>query len=104
MKDIESVNDFEAILKSEGTHVVDFWAEWCGPCRITGPVLEELESDFDDTVKFYKVNVDKLPQVSSKYAIFAIPTIIIFRGGEILTRMQGAASKESFRKTIQGSL
>jgi thioredoxin 1 len=105
LKDIESVEEFEKIINTSGVHVIDFWAEWCGPCRMTTPVLEELDGDFEGTVNFYKLNVDSLPQISSKYTVFAIPTIIVFDGkGEILARTQGAASKESYRKTIEGCL
>lgn len=104
MNDIESVEDFEnQVLKSDKISVVDFWAEWCGPCRAISPIVEELSDEYE-SINFFKINVDRLQSISSKYTVFAIPTLIIFKGEEILARIQGASSKDSYKKTINGVL
>ena len=83
---------------------VDFWAEWCGPCRMTAPVIEELANDYDGKVKFVKVNVDEANDIAAKYSIFSIPTLILFRNGEILSQQAGAASKDSYKDMIDRAL
>jgi len=100
--DIQTTDEFESkVLQSTKISVVDFWAEWCGPCRAIGPIIEELSDEYKD-INFFKINVDKLQIISSKYTVFAIPTLIIFKGEEVLTRIQGASSKDSYKKTIDG--
>ena len=84
--------------------VVDFWAEWCGPCRMVGPVVEELANDYDGKVKFVKVNVDEANELASKYNVFSIPTLIILNKGEIVSQQVGAASKESYQGMIDRAL
>ena len=79
---------------------VDFWAEWCGPCRMVGPVVEELAGDYDGKVKFVKVNVDDANALASKYNVFSIPTLMIFNKGEIVAQQVGAASKDSYKNMI----
>jgi len=102
--DIQTVEEFESkVLQSTKISVVDFWAEWCGPCRAIGPIFEELADEYKD-INFFKINVDQLQIISSKYTVFAIPTLIIFKGEEVLTRVQGAVSKDSYKKTINGML
>ena len=79
---------------------VDFWAEWCGPCRMVGPVVEELANDYDGKIKFVKVNVDDANELASKYNVFSIPTLMIFNKGEVVAQQVGAASKDSYKNMI----
>ena len=90
----------DSILKNSGVCLVDFWAEWCGPCRMVGPVVEELADDYDGKIKFVKVNVDDANALASKYNVFSIPTLMIFNKGEIVAQQVGAASKDSYKNMI----
>ena len=83
---------------------VDFWAEWCGPCRMVGPVVEELSADYDSKIKFVKVNVDEANALASKYNVFSIPTLMIFNKGEIVAQQVGAASKETYKNMIDKAI
>ena len=83
---------------------VDFWAEWCGPCRMVGPVVEELSGDYDGKIKFVKVNVDEANALASKYNVFSIPTLMIFNKGEIIAQQVGAASKETYKNMIDKAI
>ena len=83
---------------------VDFWAEWCGPCRMVGPVVEELSVDFDGKVKFVKVNVDEANELASKYNVFSIPTLMIFNNGEVVAQQVGAAAKDTYKNMIDKAL
>ena len=88
--------DFEAeVLKATGPVVVDFWAEWCGPCRMIAPALDEISGAMGDKVKIVKLNVDESPKTASKYGVMSIPTLMIFKGGEMASRQVGAAPKRS---------
>ena len=83
---------------------VDFWAEWCGPCRMVGPVVEELSGDYDGKIKFVKVNVDEATALASKYNVFRIPTLMIYNKGEIVAQQVGAASKETYKNMIDKAI
>ena len=83
---------------------VDFWAEWCGPCRMVSPVVEELSSEYDGKVNFVKVNVDEANELASKYNVFSIPTLALFNKGQIVAQQVGAASKESYKNMIDQAL
>jgi len=92
------------VINSESPVFVDFWAEWCGPCRMVGPVVEELANDYEGKVKFVKVNVDEANDLASKYNVFSIPTLILLDKGEIKSQQVGAASKESYKNMIDRAL
>ncbi len=88
------------VLDSEIPVVVDFWAPWCGPCRMVGPVIEELAEEYGGKVKFVKLNTDEAREVAIKYGIMSIPTLKIFKGGDVADSISGAAPKEYFREWI----
>ena len=92
------------VMNSEVPVFVDFWAEWCGPCRMVSPVVEELANDYDGKVKFVKVNVDEANEIASKYNIFSIPTLAIFKNGKLVNQQVGAASKDSYKNMIEKTL
>ena len=88
-------------MQSQVPVFVDFWAEWCGPCRMIGPVLEDLAGDYHDSVKFVKVNVDQAGELASRYNVFSIPTLMLFNQGKLVDQKIGAADKESYRSMIE---
>ena len=88
------------VLKATGPVVVDFWAEWCGPCRMIAPALEEIAGSLGDKVKIVKLNVDENPQTAAKYGIQSIPTLMIFKDGQMASRQIGAAPKQKLEQWI----
>lgn len=97
--------DFEKdVIKSDLPVFVDFWAEWCGPCRMVAPVVDELSKQYEGKMKFVKLNIDENPQIPNKFNIRGIPTLIIFDQGEAVKRIVGAAPKEYYVKEINAVL
>ena len=97
-------SNFEEIINSEKPVLVDFWAEWCGPCKMIGPVVEELANEFDGKAIIGKVDVDTNPEVSAKFGIRSIPTLLVFKGGEIVDKQVGAVPKSVLSEKIEAQL
>jgi thioredoxin 1 len=104
---VEKVTDatFEKdVLKASGPVVVDFWAEWCGPCRMIAPALEEISNSLNGKVKVVKLNVDENPGTAAKYGIMSIPTLMLFKDGQLASRQIGAQPKQKLEQWITGSI
>jgi thioredoxin 1 len=102
--EITDQNFEELVMKSEKPVLVDFWAEWCGPCRMIGPVVEELANEYADKAIVGKVNVDLNPEVSAKFGIRSIPTILFIKNGEIVDKNVGAAPKAQLSAKLDAIL
>ena len=100
-----SDQDFDAeVLKSSQPVVVDFWAEWCGPCKQIAPALDEIAGAMNGKVKIVKLNVDENPATAAKYGIMSIPTLMLFKNGELASRQIGAAPKQKLEQWINGAV
>ncbi|MFH5833337.1 thioredoxin TrxA [Halalkalibaculum sp. DA3122] len=94
----------EDVLESEKPVLVDFWAEWCGPCKMVGPVVDEMAGEYEGKAKIGKVNVDENPEISTKYGIRSIPSLLIFKDGEVVDQIVGAVPKSQLKKQLEAQL
>ena len=98
-----NASNFADTIK-EGVVLVDFWAPWCGPCRMIAPVIEELAEDFDGKAVIAKVNTDEAPEVAGQFGIRSIPTVLFFKNGELVDQMIGAAPKQAYADKLNALL
>lgn len=94
----------EKVLKSDVPVLVDFWAAWCGPCRAIGPSVEQLASEYAGRAKVFKVDVDSEGSIAERYSIMSIPALLVFKGGEVVEQMVGAAPKDTIAKMLDRAI
>lgn len=92
------------VINSDKPVLVDFWAEWCGPCRMIGPLIEELANEYEGIAKIGKVDVDVNPQISMQFNIRSIPALLVFKGGKVVDQIVGAVPKQHLKKAIDAQL
>jgi len=102
--DVTDATFEDEVLKSEETILVDFWAEWCGPCRAVSPILDQIASEHSDKIKIVKLNVDENPQTAAKYQITSIPAMKVYRGGEVVKTVIGAKPKPALEADLAAFL
>jgi len=103
LPDVTDTNFQAEVIESEQPVLVDFWAPWCGPCRVVGPVLEEIAAERDD-LRIVKLNTDENPQVSAEYQVLSIPTLILFKGGQPVKKVIGAYPKRKLEAELEPAL
>jgi thioredoxin 1 len=102
--EITDANFTEMVNKNEGVSVVDFWAPWCGPCKMIGPIIDELHNEYEGKAVIGKVNVDDNPNTSMEFGVRSIPTILVFKNGEIVNKKVGLDSKAELQKMIEDAM
>ena len=103
---LEFTNDNfqDKVLNTKGVALVDFWAEWCGPCRLIGPVVEELSKEYEGKASIGKLNVDENREIAAQYGIMSIPTLLFFRDGQLVDKLVGVASKGDLKKKLDAAM
>jgi thioredoxin len=102
LADVTDKDFDQEVLRSTVPTVIDFWAEWCAPCRQIKPIMEDLATKYDGQVKIVKLNADENPQTMTRYGVRALPTLLAFKNGEVVQQVQGAKPKSFFEDMIQG--
>lgn len=102
--EITDSNFEEVVLNSDKPVMVDFWAAWCGPCRMVGPIVEELSNEYDGQAVIGKVDVDANPGISAKYGIRNIPTVLFIKNGEVIDKQVGAAPKAAYEQKLSAAM
>lgn len=103
-KEVTDQSFEQEILQHEGVALVDFWAPWCGPCRIIGPIIDEMAATYEGRAKIVKLNVDENPNVPAQYGIQGIPTLLLFKNGELVDSLVGVQSKETLTQRLEAIL
>jgi thioredoxin 1 len=103
-KAITDLSFQEDVINSDKPVLVDFWAEWCGPCKMIGPALEEISDELGEKVTIAKINIDENPDAPGKYGVRGIPTMILFKGGQVAATKVGAAPKSALKGWIESEL
>ncbi|WP_310601567.1 thioredoxin [Anaerosporobacter sp.] len=104
MANILTVDSFNEKVKKEGVAIVDFFATWCGPCKMLAPVFEEVSSELNDRAGFYKVDIDESMELASEYRIQSVPTMLVFKDGEVVDKVVGFTSKAALKEKVESQL
>ncbi|MBS3648702.1 thioredoxin [Pseudaminobacter sp. 19-2017] len=101
---VDNSNFQSDVIEADAPVVVDFWAEWCGPCKMIGPSLEEISTELEGRVKIAKLNIDENPELAARYGVRSIPTLLLFKGGEVADMKVGAAPKTALSHWIKDAV